>query len=300
MGFAAIALLSFMIISNENLVLASHGNQSHHEQMEHHKQQAMQHDENCRTGQSCDHAQAAMHHSETAMNCHEIGDHGCASMHHSEAARHHNENGDRKNYLKHHAFSLHHKGIMNHGDSFVLPPRHQMHIVDSINDIQCKSTHQLIFKSNTGQPLCVKHSTASHFTEKGWASKMMNPMMKESKMMQNNQSFDEKGEIKLNSQNTPVSIALGSVSPGCETTNECYIPYSVSIMEHSSVTWTNDDMAVHTATSGTPEDGPDGIFDSGLIPPGDTYTNQFNEEGMFDYYCIAHSWMTGKVEVLDN
>ncbi len=142
---------------------------------------------------------------------------------------------------------------------------------------------------------------------------MMNHMMNHPQMMQQwiqNQQFmdslkddvegkTETNEIDVNSQNTPVSIALGSASPGCETTNECYIPYSVLIMEHSSVTWTNDDMAVHTATSGMPGDGPDGIFDSGLIPPGDTYTNQFNEEGTFDYYCIAHPWMTGKVIVAE-
>jgi plastocyanin len=42
-----------------------------------------------------------------------------------------------------------------------------------------------------------------------------------------------------------------------------------------------------------------GIFDSGLIASGDSYTNQFNEEGTFDYYCIAHPWMTGKVTVIE-
>ena len=55
----------------------------------------------------------------------------------------------------------------------------------------------------------------------------------------------------------------------------------------------------HTATSGIPSDGPNGIFDSELISPGKTFTNQFDEEGTFDYYCIAHPWMTGKVTVAD-
>ena len=100
-------------------------------------------------------------------------------------------------------------------------------------------------------------------------------------------------------QSTQVSIARGSASPGCEKTNECYLPHSVSIKTHSSVTWTNDDLSVHTATSGIPSDGPNGIFDSGLISPGKTFTNQFDEEGTFDYYCIAHPWMTGNVVVLE-
>ena len=136
---------------------------------------------------------------------------------------------------------------------------------------------------------------------------MMDGNMMMGKNMMNNQQFldnqndnvDESTETSANSQSTKVSIARGSASPGCEKTNECYLPNSVSIKEHSSVTWTNDDMAVHTATGGIPSDGPNGIFDSGLISPGKTFTNQFDEEGTFDYYCIAHPWMTGNVIVLE-
>ena len=125
---------------------------------------------------------------------------------------------------------------------------------------------------------------------------MGNNMMNNQQFLDNqNDDVDEKTETSANSQSTKVSIARGSASPGCEKTNECYLPYSVSINEHSSITWTNDDTTVHTATSGIPSDGPNGIFDSGLISPGKTFTNQFDEEGTFDYYCIAHPWMTGKV-----
>ncbi|MDH3339781.1 MAG: plastocyanin/azurin family copper-binding protein [Nitrosopumilus sp.] len=127
---------------------------------------------------------------------------------------------------------------------------------------------------------------------------MRNNMMNNQQFLNNqNDNVDGKTATISNSQNTHVSIARGSASPGCEKTNECYLPYSVTINEHSSVTWTNDDIAVHTVTSGIPSDGHNGIFDSGLISPGATFTNQFDEEGTFDYYCIAHPWMTGKVIV---
>jgi len=129
---------------------------------------------------------------------------------------------------------------------------------------------------------------------------MGNNMMNNQKYLDNqNDDIDDKTETSSNSENTQVSIALGSASPGCEETNECYLPYSITISEHSSVTWTNDDTTVHTTTSGNPTDGPNGIFDSGLISAGATYTNQFDEDGTFDYYCIAHPWMTGKVVVLE-
>jgi len=141
---------------------------------------------------------------------------------------------------------------------------------------------------------------------------MMNHMMNHPQMMQQwmkNQQYmdslsdDDKTETSddsMSSQSTQVSIALGSASPGCEETNECYLPYSVTISKHSNVTWINDDATFHTATSGNPADGPNGIFDSGLISAGATFTNQFDGDGTFDYYCIAHPWMTGNVVVLEN
>jgi plastocyanin len=126
---------------------------------------------------------------------------------------------------------------------------------------------------------------------------MGNNMVNNQQFLDNqNDNVDEKTETSTNSH-TQVSIARGSAFPGCENTNECYLPYSVTINEHSSVSWTNDDIAVHTVTSGIPSDGHNGFFDSGLISPGSTFTNQFDEEGTFDYYCIAHPWMTGNVVV---
>ena len=64
-----------------------------------------------------------------------------------------------------------------------------------------------------------------------------------------------------------------------------------------SVRWENADTAIHTVTSGTPEEGPDGIFDSSLIPRGGSFTWQFTEVGEYDYFCLVHPWMTGVVTV---
>ena len=35
----------------------------------------------------------------------------------------------------------------------------------------------------------------------------------------------------LQTSNETVSIAVGSGTPGCEETNECYIPFSLSILD---------------------------------------------------------------------
>lgn len=94
-----------------------------------------------------------------------------------------------------------------------------------------------------------------------------------------------------------VSIPPGTSSPGCETTNECYIPYEITIDVGTEVVWSNDDTAGHTVTSGTIEGGPDGIFDSGLFMAGKTFSYRFESAGEYPYYCLVHPWMTGIVTV---
>ncbi len=93
-----------------------------------------------------------------------------------------------------------------------------------------------------------------------------------------------------------VSIPNGVGAPGCEKTNECYLPYELSVAVGTTVTWSNDDLAAHTVTSGTfPED--DGLFDSSVFMSGDTFEFTFSDVGTFDYYCFVHPWMAGIVNV---
>ena len=99
------------------------------------------------------------------------------------------------------------------------------------------------------------------------------------------------------SAETMISLPTGTSVPGCEETNECYIPHEVTVDVGSTVTWSNDDTAAHTVTSGTASDGPDGLFDSSLFMAGATFSHTFEEEGMFDYFCMVHPWMVGIIVV---
>jgi predicted secreted protein with PEFG-CTERM motif len=94
-----------------------------------------------------------------------------------------------------------------------------------------------------------------------------------------------------------VSITAGASTPGCEATNSCYDPYEVTVDVGGEVTWSNDDTAGHTVTSGTLDGGPDGVFDSGLFMAGKTFSHKFEEAGEFPYFCVVHPWMTGVVIV---
>ena len=94
-----------------------------------------------------------------------------------------------------------------------------------------------------------------------------------------------------------VQNAPGSSTPGCEETNSCFLPNSVTIDAGDTIVWENTDNAAHTATSGSPEDGPSGYFDSNLIMSGGSYSVTLDDPGTYDYFCMVHPWMTGKVVV---
>ena len=106
----------------------------------------------------------------------------------------------------------------------------------------------------------------------------------------------------------PIKITRHSAGPDCAIDNSCYEPFAVSIDAREEVTWKNTDGFSHSVTSGTPEDGPDGVFDSGLIPPMRTFSHTFSAagaedysswrgEGIYEYYCTFHPWMKGMVVV---
>lgn len=103
--------------------------------------------------------------------------------------------------------------------------------------------------------------------------------------------------INLAYADSTVSIPSGSSVPGCEVTNECYIPYEVSVSLGGEVTWVNNDSAAHTVTSGHPSDGPDGLFDSSLFMSGAEFSVTFDQSGTYPYFCLVHPWMIGIVEV---
>ncbi len=107
----------------------------------------------------------------------------------------------------------------------------------------------------------------------------------------------EEPEVMTGPVTVEVSLPSGTSVPGCEETNECYIPATVSINAGDTVSWSNDDTAAHTVTSGSAADGPSGVFDSSLLIAGGTFEHTFDSSGTEDYYCMVHPWMTGSVQV---
>jgi len=70
-----------------------------------------------------------------------------------------------------------------------------------------------------------------------------------------------------------------------------FTPQVLEIPVGTTVTWTNNDSAQHTATAGN------GAFDSGVLAQGDTFSFTFTEAGTYDYICSLHPNMTGQIVV---
>jgi plastocyanin len=86
----------------------------------------------------------------------------------------------------------------------------------------------------------------------------------------------------------------GSKGPG---TNEVFIqnmafnPSTITVEANTTITWTNKDAVTHTVTSDT------GLFDSGGISNGETYSQMFTAPGTYAYHCTPHPSMTATVKV---
>lgn len=74
-------------------------------------------------------------------------------------------------------------------------------------------------------------------------------------------------------------------------------PATKTISSGTTITWTNKDNTTHTATSGVPN-SPDGLFSSGNLNNGGTFSFKFSNTGTFKYYCLIHgSMMTATIIV---
>jgi plastocyanin len=68
-------------------------------------------------------------------------------------------------------------------------------------------------------------------------------------------------------------------------------PGLISVPAGTTVTWTNSGAAPHTVTSGM------GVFDSGTISSGASFSTSFSAPGTYMYHCSIHPNMTGTVQV---
>jgi plastocyanin len=70
-------------------------------------------------------------------------------------------------------------------------------------------------------------------------------------------------------------------------------PGTIEVPVGTTITWTNEDSAAHTATS------VDKIWDSNILEQGESFSYTFEEAGTFDYLCSLHPSMLGQIVVTE-
>jgi plastocyanin len=69
-------------------------------------------------------------------------------------------------------------------------------------------------------------------------------------------------------------------------------PATITIARGTKVLWRNTTASTdHTSTSDT------GVWDSGIVPPGGTFSRIFRRAGTFKYHCSIHPIMKGTITV---
>ena len=96
---------------------------------------------------------------------------------------------------------------------------------------------------------------------------------------------------KYHSGMTGKIIVSGTIPNQVIIEGFAFSPSTLTIKVGSKVTWTNNDAAIHTATSNT------SAFDSGDITQNKSFTFTFNTAGTFPYICLYHTHMTGTIIV---
>lgn len=143
--------------------------------------------------------------------------------------------------------------------------------------------------------------TAEKITELSESSsKMLGDVTEKTKQVEEKVKEASQTAKELSTSKLParlVSIPYGTSLPGCEKDGVCYDPSSLIIFKGGEIIWKNDDTSAHTVSSGNIIDGPDGLFESGLIMSGKTFSHKFEEVGEYDYFCMIHPWANASITV---
>lgn len=89
----------------------------------------------------------------------------------------------------------------------------------------------------------------------------------------------------------PFTAPTAADGPEVTIKDFAFDPNPVTIPIGTTLTWTNNDGEIHTATN------PDSVFDSQTLQVGMSYSYTFAAAGTYEYACIFHPYMKGAVIV---
>ncbi len=91
---------------------------------------------------------------------------------------------------------------------------------------------------------------------------------------------------------SPIGSNLPRIGGGTVTIqNFAFTPQMLEIKAGQKVIWKHNDAVTHRVVS------LDNLFDSGEMNRGDEFSFVFNKAGEYNYHCVIHPSMTGKIIV---
>ncbi len=115
-------------------------------------------------------------------------------------------------------------------------------------------------------------------------------------ILSGNMNMGVEGSENSVQQPTTTSIRSNStlVKIVANAGSNSFSPNPVEVKVGETVTWVNDDSGRHTVTS------KDGIFDSGMMGKGQSFSYTFDKAGEYPYFCEPHPNMVGTVVVTES
>ena len=95
-------------------------------------------------------------------------------------------------------------------------------------------------------------------------------------------------------ETTPPAESITPAPNSTTTVNihdHTFDPAQLNVAPGTTVTWTNEDTVAHTVTADN------GLFDSGVLEPGQSYSTWLGGVGTVAYHCEIHPDMKGSVVV---
>ena len=76
-----------------------------------------------------------------------------------------------------------------------------------------------------------------------------------------------------------------------------YVPLNLPVNSGTTVVWANDDTVPHTVQSIDEQGNVLSMFNSAVLNMVDRFEYQFEDPGVYNYYCSFHPWRVGSVTV---
>jgi YVTN family beta-propeller protein len=98
-------------------------------------------------------------------------------------------------------------------------------------------------------------------------------------------------KLVVQSAPAPAAVLTRNAASTAAMNKFAFVPATLTISVGQSVSWTNADPIDHTTTSDT------GVWDSGRLGNGETFSTTFSQPGTYSYHCSVHPFMRGTVVV---